>query len=104
MIHSNSEFLEGLSQFCYVNKTPYVFHNKAVVSDQKYQKGIVQVYEWVDELCFFYLQKEKRLYDELILLLKKRYNEVKMLPPSEHRDGLIKGFEEIFAWIESVKS
>ncbi|HHD77812.1 MAG TPA: hypothetical protein ENK97_03430 [Campylobacteraceae bacterium] len=103
MKRSTREFLEALSQFCYVNKTPYTFHNKTLKKDQKYRKGVVQVYEWVDELCYFYMQKEKRLYDELLLLIQKRYQEAKALPPSSHREGLLKGFEDIFTWINQIK-
>ncbi len=100
MRRSSREFLEALSQFCYVNKTPVTFHNKTLMKDQKYQKGLLQVYEWVDELCYFYLQKEKRIEEELVRLLQQRFDEAKKLPPSTHREGLLRAFEEIFHWME----
>lgn len=100
---SAREFLEALSQFCYVNKTPVMYGKRGRIQDQKYRKGVLQVYEWVDELCYFYLQKEKRIEEELVRVLRERYHEAKQLPSSSHREGLLQAFEEIFRWMEQSR-
>lgn len=99
---SSREFLETLSHFCYVSKTPYLF-NKESLSHDRYQKGVVQVYEWVDELCFYYLRRENQLLTELHALLHQRYAEIRKMPSSSYRDGLLKGLDEILDYVKKLE-
>ena len=103
MSKTSRDILEALSQFCYVSKTPYTFAKRNGAHAQKYRKGIVQIYEWVDELCYFYLQKEKELPRQLQERLRQKRQVFSQMPPCEYRDGLIAGIDHILDFIDRIE-
>ncbi len=94
MSNSSKEFFEKISRFCYVSKTPYFFKNGSNEKD-KFFKGVFTVYEWVDELCYYYLKQEKNLKSDFLSLLEKKRREIKRLPNGKYKNGMLKGFDEI---------
>ncbi len=94
MKRSSRDFFEALSQYCYVSKTPLLFQKNAAAKS-RYDRGRLQVYEWVDALCFYYLQKEKSLKKEFSELLEKRCKEIEKMPASSYRDGLLEALTSI---------
>ena len=101
MSHSSRAFFESLSQYCYVTKTPLLFHKNAA-HRSRYQKGKLQAYEWIDSLCFYYLKKEKNLKKEFLLLLHDHRSKIESISPSTYRDGLLEAIDDIEKLISSL--
>ena len=102
MSHSSRAFFESLSQYCYVTKTPLLFHKNAV-QHRHYLKGKLQAYEWIDALCLYYLKKEKNLKKEFLLLLHNHRYKIEAMSPSTYRDGLLEAIDDIEKLIASLE-
>ncbi len=97
----NSEnFFIEISRFCYNSKSPYSFGSKNLKLNESYKKGQLTVYNWIDELCFYYLQKDKELQNEFKNEIILNFEEIKKMNNSLYKDGLISAFENIKKFIE----
>ncbi len=95
MSKSTKDFFETISSFCYISKMPYSFKSCSP-DDDKYYKGIFTVYDWVDELCYYYLKKEQNLKSDFLSLLEEKHQQVYKLNDSKYKSGMIKGFDELY--------
>jgi hypothetical protein len=98
---SSKAFFEALSQYCYVTKTPLLFHKNAAKLE-RHQKGKLQAYEWIDALCFYYLKKERNLKNDFLLLLEEHRRKIEAMTPSAYRDGLLEAIDDIEKKIETI--
>ncbi len=98
MNESTEFFLKRVSQYCYVSKIPYSFSNHDV--NKQYAKGLIKVYSWVDELCFYYIQKDKQIQNDFRNIVLSHYDEAKDMKDSPYKEGLICAFENIKKFIE----
>ncbi len=101
MSKNTREFFESLSRFCYVSKSPCSF-TKNEFSHDKYQKGMCAVYDWVDELCYYYLKREKELKGDFLTLLNKKKTFIGIKTDSEYKRGMVAGFDEIHKIIREL--
>lgn len=91
---STKEILSKISSDVYTGSTSYKFDKHKIYSD-KYKKGNIAVYDWVSELCFYYLMKEKDLFQEFNIILKNKKNEFSKLEDGEFKKGLLDAIDNI---------
>ena len=94
MKKSTKDILSNVSSNVYNNSVKYRFDKHKVYSE-KYKKGNIAVYDWVSELCFYYLQKEKNLLNEFEMILKQKKDELSNLDDNEFRDGIIDALKDV---------
>ena len=94
MKKSTKDILSNVSSNVYNNSVKYRFDKHKVYSEQ-YKKGNIAVYDWVSELCYFYLTKEKALTVEFQELIKQKKDELTKLDKSDYKDGLMNAFTDI---------
>ena len=97
---TSREFFEVLNQSCYVRKTSLLFHNSRLERDKKYRKGLLEVFEWIDELSYYYLKKEKRLKKDFLEKFNSAYRKANTIQESSYKEGLLHSFHEIQEIIE----
>ncbi len=101
MSKSTKDFFETISSFCYISKTPYSFKSCSP-DDDKYYKGIFTVYDWVDELCYYYLKKEQNLKSDFLSLLEEKRENIALSDDTTYKNGMLKGFDEIYKIIDKL--
>ncbi len=86
---------EKLSSNLYVK----VSHHKFAKKPNDFDKGYVKVGEWINELCWYYISKQKE-YDEqtqreFFSLISKQKEKIDALRDSEYKEGLLRAMDEI---------
>ena len=80
-------------------------HNKAAhykFSKQPtaYDKGYLKISDWVNDLCFYYIQKNKLIQNEdtqeFKKLIQAHREKIESLKPSEYKEGLLKALDDVF--------
>ena len=74
-------------------------HYKFSKNPTDFDKGYVKISDWINDLCFYYIQKSKALdkgnddeFKELLTAQKKKVQELK---PSLYKKGLLKALDDI---------
>jgi hypothetical protein len=58
---TSKEFLEKISNSSYANSAPYKFKTEKLKVSEKYIEGKLAAYDYISDLCFYYLQEEKSI-------------------------------------------
>ena len=86
---------EQLNEELYFKSSHYKFAKKPTDFD----KGYLKVREWVNDLCFFYIQKSKQIEqmneDEFKELVQAQREKAEALEPSLYSDGLLKALDDV---------
>ena len=86
---------EKLNEDLYFKSSHYKFAKKPTDFD----KGYLKVSEWVNELCFFYIQKSKQIEEmneeEFKAMVQVQRKKAEALAPSLYRDGLLKALNDV---------
>lgn len=89
-----TELLEKISSHCYVVSTRYRFA-KTPHWSKKYSEGQLAGLEYIDKLCFYFLQEEKsipvRLRDEIM----KQVQQYSCLNDCDYKNGLYDALNDI---------
>lgn len=91
--------LEQLSKTLHSHQTYYGF-NKHENLTERYKKGRVNASKWLNELIFYYIQKERGFLTEFKEQIQKQKEELALLPDSDFKSGL---FDEL-NFIENIIS
>lgn len=89
--------LETISKSLDSHQTYYTF-NKDLESSEKYRKGRISAAKWLNELIYFYVQKENNFIDEFKDNIQDQKKKLSELNDGEYKQGLfdelniIKGF------------
>lgn len=81
------DILEKISKECYLNTTFYRY-NKSSHSSEKYRKGRVDASNWINEMVYYYVRKDKEVikdFQEKIEVQKRYINDLKN---GEYKKGL----------------
>lgn len=80
--------IEEISEQCHMYTTIYTYNQK-IKKDDKYNKGRVKSALWINELCYYYIQKEKLFIKEFKTTLVNQKTQLEKLPNNSYKSGLI---------------
>lgn len=87
-------YLIDISHDCYSHASPYKFAKHRELGSPKYKEGVTTVLDWVNELCYHYLQQEKKIqHDFQNHIETKQKMLIETLHDNDYKAGIIKGFE-----------
>ncbi len=90
----NLEHIEKISREC-SEKITYYRYNDHLPYSLKYKKGRITSATWINEICFYFIQKEKRFLNEFINILEKKAEELDQLNNGDYKQGLLDEINEI---------
>ena len=74
-------------------------HHKFAKRPSEFDKGYVKISDWVNELCWYYLQKHKACdiadEQEFKALLEAQRKKVLSMKSSDYQQGLLKALDDI---------
>jgi len=97
---TTKEFLEEINKSAYVRKTSLLFHHPKLKSDANYRKGFIEVYEWIDALSLYYMEKEKRIQKDFLDNFEQAFEKAKLLKTSSYQKGALYAFHEFQKFVK----
>ena len=92
---SSKETFENISNHCFTQMVPYKHSIHTDRGSDKYKKGRISAYEWVNNLSYYYIKQEETLKEEFILYLKSKYQEIDILKQGDYKKGLQDTLNEV---------
>jgi hypothetical protein len=96
------DIIENLSLKCVQHTTYYTF-NKQIEEPEKYKKGRIDAANWIGEVLYIFMQKEKDLLKELKKVLEDKRIELVNLKDGNYKQGLFDEIKEINEILEDFK-
>jgi len=91
---STKEYLINISRNCYKHSSNYKFSKHQDLGTKKHKDGVITVLNWVNELCYHYLQEEQKIQREFKKHLSDKQRVLaKTLSENEYKKGIEKGFK-----------
>jgi len=84
--------LENISQTLNSHQTYYAFNKIDTHLSEKYRKGRINAAKWLNELIYFYIQKEKHIIIEFKDNIQEQKKQLSLLEDGDFKDGL---FDEL---------
>ncbi len=94
--------IEKISSECSDNIT-YYRYNTNIPDTLKYKKGRITAASWINEICFYFIQKEKSFLEEFTTILKAKESDVKELTNEEYKQGLLDEINETKTKLENKR-
>ncbi len=88
------KILEDIRQKCYSDSTVYQFSKSLDVSD-KYRKGRVDASNWVNDMVYCYVQKEKNFLNEFKQHLQDQKDIISVINNGDYKNGLYDQLQEV---------
>ena len=74
-------------------------HYKFSKKPGNFDKGYLKISDWINDLCFYYIQKHKQIAKEddkeFNTLIQAHREKIEALEPSEYKEGLLKALNDI---------
>lgn len=80
--------LEKISNSLNNHQTYYQFNDKDVNLSEKYRKGRVNAAKWLNDLIFYYIQKESNFVYEFKEQIQNQKKELNSIKDGDFKDGL----------------
>ena len=97
------EILEVISQRCQ-NHTTRFKYGKYLDESEKYKKGRVAASSWINELVFYFIQKEKRFLLEFREHLEEQRKMALNLKDGDYKSGLLDEISEIERYLKGERN
>jgi len=88
------KILEEISQKCYSDTTIYKFSKNLDLPD-KYKKGRIDASSWINDLIYYYIQKEKNFLTEFIQHMQDQKDVIAILNEGDYKNGLYDQLQEV---------
>ena len=88
------KILEDLSSECISERTRYQF-SKMIEQSEKYKKGRIDALTWVNEIIFYFIQKEKNFIGEFKLHIKDQKDILSVIRDGDYKKALYDQLNEI---------
>ena len=88
------KILEDLSSNCSSEITRYKFSKHLLESD-KYRKGRVDAVNWINDIIFHFIQKEKNFISEFKQHIKDQKDIISHIKDGDYKDALYDQLDEI---------
>ena len=89
----------NISDKCYSHTTIYKF-NKDIDVSEKYRKGRITASQWLNELIYHYINKEKMFLKEFKKHIQQQKADIHKLRNGEYKKGLYDQLNEIEGLID----
>jgi hypothetical protein len=87
-MESSKQILENLSTNLYYEKNYYSYNNDVKLTP-RYTKGVLTSIEYLQELIYYYLNKEQELKQEIIYKIEEQEQIINQLCSSEYKQGIL---------------
>ena len=88
------QILEEISKECFSYTTYYKF-NRSIEATEKYRDGRIDASNWINELIFYYIQKEKNFLLEFKEHIQTQKDKISFLNNGDYKNGLYEQLNEI---------
>ena len=61
--NSTKQLLESITQHCYASKSHYKY-SKNITKNREYTRGKIVSFEWINDLCYYYIKKDRELLND----------------------------------------
>ncbi|MEA3288946.1 MAG: hypothetical protein U9Q04_02095 [Campylobacterota bacterium] len=95
------KIFENISSECYDYVTYYKF-NRSIDASEKYRDGRIDASNWLNELIYYYIQKEKNFIYEFDTHIKQQKDKISILKDGDYKKGLYDQLNEIENKIENM--
>lgn len=96
MEDTTKAYIESISKYCYQEMTFYRFNTKTLQVNDKYREGRLRALQYVSELTYDYLQREKQLQNEFKQQLVAQMTEhARLMEDSEYKSGLYDALNDV---------
>ncbi len=92
---TSKELLEEISKNCSNQLTLYKFNTSTLKVSKKYREGRLTALDYISELTYYYLQKEKRLQEQFHEQIHKQMKMHSCLEDGDYKQGLYDALNEI---------
>ena len=86
--------LENISQKCHSDTTVYKFNKDKSIST-KYRKGRIDASNWINDLIYYYIQKEKNFLKEFLKHMEDQKDSIAIVNQGDYKNGLLDQLNEI---------
>jgi len=105
---SSKDLIQKISTEFYNRKSYHKFNRVAKQLDEKYREGKLVAYEYIGELCFYFIQEEKSLVDKFREQIIDQMQKNSCLNETEYKKGihdvLNEVLDEISTYHEKVEA
>ena len=92
---TSKEHLEQISKHCHNEIVLYKFNTTTLIISEKYREGRLTSLEYIGELVFYYMQKEKRIKEDFREQILKQLKENSCLDDTEYKRGLYDALNDV---------
>ena len=92
---SSKAFLEEASRYCYSQLTRYKFNHSTLKIDEKYREGRITALNYIADLTFYFMQREKHIAEEFLVELERQLEAVDGLKSPSYVRGIRDSIEEL---------
>jgi len=100
MKQSSKALLELISKECSNQLTYYKYNKHSLNISDKYRHGRVTALNYMQELTFFYFEREKDLKEQLLQDLHKQITVTALLRESDYKRGIYDAISQILQEVE----
>lgn len=91
--------LEDISNECYGMVTYYKY-NRSINKSEKYRDGRIDAANWINELIYYYIQKEKNFLNEFTIYIEEQKDKISILKDGDYKNGLYDQLEYVKSCID----
>ena len=99
---SSKELIEAISRHCSNQLVLYKFNTTTLQITDKYREGRLTALEYVGELTFYYLEKEKKIQQEFHEQILKQIQQNSCLDETEYKQGLYDALNDVLDYKKDV--
>ena len=88
------KILEDISQKCYQDTTRFQYA-KSLDVIEKYRKGRIDASNWVNDMVYYYVQKEKNFINEFKQHLLDQKDVISVINKGDYKNGLYDQLNEV---------
>jgi len=99
---TSKELLEKISSHCYALSTRYRYA-KTPHWSEKYSEGQLAALEYIEKLCFHFLQEEKNIPERFKEEISRQIQQNSCLNDSDYKKGLYDALNDILDELKVVK-
>jgi len=93
-MENSIKILEDISQQCYQDKTRFLYAKSLEVSD-RYRKGRIDASNWVNDMVYYYVQKEKNFLNGFRQHLFDQKDIISAINNGDYKNGLFDQLNEV---------
>jgi hypothetical protein len=101
MKSTSKEFLEKISSLYYAKSTHYRYNKTILKMSDKYVEGRLTGYDYINELCFYFLQEEKNIPEKFKEQIQKQMQQNTCLNDGDYKDGIYDVLNDV---LEEIKN